>query len=70
MQNGIRALRWPLLTIPVDLVQYGHHRKREVIMSKREIKSEADRLVAAFLKNGGRITVCAPSTRRVKTFRR
>ena len=39
-------------------------------MSKREIKSEADRLVAAFLKNGGHITVCAPSTRRVKTFRR
>ena len=44
-------------------------RERET-MNKREIKSETDKLVAEFLKSGGRITVCAPSTRRVKTFRR
>ena len=39
-------------------------------MNKREIKSETDKLVAEFLQSGGRITVCAPSPRRVKTFRR
>lgn len=52
-------------TFSMDTIE----RERET-MNKREIKSETDKLVAEFLKSGGRITVCAPSTRRVKTFRR
>ena len=40
------------------------------MMNKRENMTEAQKLVAIFLKKGGNITVCAPSKSRFKTFKR
>tara|TARA_B110000503_G_scaffold121172_1_gene184517 strand:- start:206 stop:373 length:168 start_codon:yes stop_codon:yes gene_type:complete len=40
------------------------------MMNKRENMTEAQKLVAIFLKKGGNITVCAPSKSRFKTFNR
>ena len=40
------------------------------MMNKRENMTEAQKLVAIFLKKGGKITVCAPSKSRFKTFKR
>jgi len=40
------------------------------MMNKRENMTESRGLVAVFLKKGGKITVCAPSKSRFKTFKR
>ena len=40
------------------------------MMNKRENMTEAQKLVAIFLKKGGNITMCAPSKSRFKTFKR